>query len=122
MQDHRKGGQILLVLKLNDAAVATSGDYQRFVEVDGAQHSHIMNPHLADSARELSSVTVVAPTAIQADALATVVTVIGAERGMELIETIDQAETLMIPNSDELILMQTAGIAKYIDDEYEPKD
>jgi thiamine biosynthesis lipoprotein len=120
LQDHRKQGQILLVLKLNDAAVATSGDYQRFVVIDKQQHSHIMNPAMADSARELSSVTVIAPTAIQADALATAVTVVGSEKGIRLIEAIAEAETLLIPNSDELELMNTAGIGKYIDTNFNP--
>ena len=113
-------GQILLVLRLNDAAVATSGDYQRFVVIDGEQHSHIMNPEIADSARELSSVTVIAPTAIQADALATAVTVIGADGGMRLIETIGEAEVLLIPNSDELEFLNTVGIGRYIDTSFNP--
>lgn len=120
LQDHRKQGQILLVLKLNDAAVATSGDYQRFVVIDDQQHSHIMNPEKADSAMELSSVTVVAPAAMQADALATAVTVMGAESGMRLIETVDGAETLLVPNSDELAFIHTKGIAKYIDTDFNP--
>jgi len=120
LQDHRRQGQMLLVLKLNDAAVATSGDYQRFVVIDDKQHSHIMNPKIADSARELSSVTVITPTAIQADALATAVTVVGAEKGVRLIETIAEAETLLVPNSDELEFINTAGIGKYIDTNFNP--
>ena len=51
-----------------------------------------------------------------------VVTVIGAAGGMRLIEAIDGAETLLIPNSDEVEFIQTVGMEPYIDAEYGPRD
>lgn len=122
LQDHRKAGKMLLVLKLNDIAVATSGDYQRFALIDGERFGHIMNPQAAASAKELSSVTVIAETAIAADALATAVTVMGAERGMGLIESVDGVETMLIPNTEELTFIHTRGIVPYIDTDHDPEN
>lgn len=121
LQDPRSD-QILLVLKFNDVAVATSGDYQRFVEVDGERFSHIINPKAGSSAKELSSVTVIAPTAIAADALATSVSVMGAEGGIAMVEGIENTESIVIPNKEGLSFVRTKGVVKYIDMDYMPDE
>lgn len=73
------------ILTLQDAAVATSGDYRHWVEVQGRRLSHTMNPRrgapLVDAP---TSVTVVARTCAEADAWATALMVLGAEAGMKL--------------------------------------
>jgi len=66
LQDPATDGRILLVLKLDDMAVATSGDYQRFTEIDGKRYSHIINPAAGSAADELISVSIIARTAIAA--------------------------------------------------------
>ena len=119
LQDPRSS-EILLVLKFNDVAIATSGDYQRFVEVDGERYSHIMNPKAGSSAKELESVTVIAPTAIAADALATSVSVMGAKDGLKMVEGIDGVETIAIPNKEGLSFVHTRGVVKYIDMDFVP--
>ncbi len=64
---------------LHDDAVATSGDYEQFVDANGKRHGHILDPRTGWSARGLSSVTVVAADAMTADAWATALFVLGPE-------------------------------------------
>lgn len=105
---------IIMKLNIDDMAVATSGDYQRFVMIDEQKHSHIINPATADSAQDLSSVSIIAPTAMAADALATAVTVMGDEKGLKLIETIDSTEAILLSHGDETTFEKTSGVEKYI--------
>jgi thiamine biosynthesis lipoprotein len=114
LQDPQTEGQILLTLTMDDRAVATSGDYRRFVVIDGHKHSHIVNPATADSAQDLASVTLLAPTAMAADALATAVTVMGDEKGLELIESIETAEAILISHGNETSFKKTSGVDRYI--------
>lgn len=73
------------VLLLQDAAVATSGDYRHWVTVQGRRLSHTMNPRTgAPLATSPASVTVVAPTCAEADAWATTLMVTGPTEGAEL--------------------------------------
>jgi thiamine biosynthesis lipoprotein len=73
------------VLALQDAAVATSGDYRHCVEVQGRRLSHTMDPRRgAPLIASPASVTVVARTCAEADAWATALMVLGAERGADL--------------------------------------
>lgn len=73
------------ILTLQDAAVATSGDYRHWVEVRGRRLSHTMNPRRGAPLLDApASVTVVARTCAEADAWATALMVLGAEAGMKL--------------------------------------
>jgi thiamine biosynthesis lipoprotein len=74
-------------LLLSDAAVSTSGDREQYVEIGGVRYSHIIDPRTGLGVTARSSVTVVAPTGIVADSLATAVSVLGPERGLELINS-----------------------------------
>jgi thiamine biosynthesis lipoprotein len=103
-----------MVLKINDTAVATSGDYRRFYEVAGQKYSHIFDTKKPAGDSELSSVTIIAPTAIQADALATAVTVLGAAEGIKLIESLPEAEAILIPSDDAKKIIKTKNAQKYI--------
>lgn len=105
---------ILMVLKMDDRAVATSGDYRRFVVIDGQKHNHIVDPATADSAQKLSSVSIIAPTAMAADALATAVSVLGKEKGMPLIESIQNTEALIIESNQTQTITKTTGAIQYI--------
>ena len=115
LQDPTSEGGLLMVLKLRDAAVATSGDYRRYVIIEGEKFSHIYNPSEGTSVTELMSVSVLAATAIEADILATSVSVMGVKRGLELVESIENAEAILIPAGDEIELLHTSRIGRYID-------
>jgi thiamine biosynthesis lipoprotein len=105
-------GMPLLVLQLTDAAVATSGGYRRFALIGGKKYSHIIDPSTGISAENLLSVTIISRTAIDADALSTVVSVLGAEKGLALIKTIPQTEAILITPQNKII--KTSGAEKYI--------
>jgi len=107
-------GQVLLVLKLENAAVATSGGYRRFLLIEGKKYSHIMDRRTAAGAEALSSVTIISQNAIDADALATAVSVMGAEKGIALIEKTPKTEAILITPSPEYQLIKTTGAEKYI--------
>lgn len=93
-------GGYLLVLNINDQAIATSGHYRRFTLVDGRKVSHILEPSTGKGSHRLASSTIIAPDALTADALATTVSVMGADKGMALIEKLDGVEALLIPDAN----------------------
>jgi thiamine biosynthesis lipoprotein len=74
-------------LVLSNSAVSTSGDAEQHVEIAGTRYSHIIDPRSGVPAPGRSTVTVVAPTCMLSDALATAVSVLGPDRGLELIDS-----------------------------------
>jgi len=72
------------VIELGDAAIATSGDYRHWTQIDGTRVSHTMDPRTgAPLQGVVASVTVIAPTCADADAYATALMVLGAEAGRD---------------------------------------
>ena len=113
-------GEPLLVLQLTGAAIATSGNYRRFALIEGKKYSHIMDSRTGKSTKGLSSVTIISKNATDADALATAVSVMGAEAGLALIEKLPETEAILIPastgmtNQQKYNLIKTRGAAGYI--------
>ncbi len=93
----RPPSQILL---LQQGAVATSGDAWQYVELAGKRYSHIVDPHTGLGLTDRSSVTVIAPDGMTADALASAVSVMGIERGMAFIEGVPDVEAIMVVVED----------------------
>lgn len=79
-----------------DVAIVTSGNYEKFVEIDGVRYCHIIDPKTGWPVENLASVTVVSPDAEFADALATTVFVLGREDGMKLVDHLEGVECLII--------------------------
>lgn len=71
---------------LGDAAISTSGDTEQFVVMGGERYSHVVDPSTGLGLRNRLSATVIAGDGVTADALSTALTVLGPERGRELIE------------------------------------
>lgn len=72
-----------IVLALHGLSVATAGDYRRFFDVDGVRYAHTIDPRTGwPAAGDLASVTVVHPSCMQADAISTLLSVLGPEGGM----------------------------------------
>jgi len=115
LQDPSVENQLLLVLKLRDMAVATSGGYRRFAEIDGKKYSHIINPVAGSTADELVSVSIVARTATAADALATAVSVLGREKGLELVDSLTKTEAILVPGGKDQEIVHTDGVRQYVD-------
>ena len=89
-------------LRVDDLAVVTSGDYERFVEFDGVRYAHIIDPRTGYPTTGIKSVTLVCPDAELADALATSVFVLGVERGLALVNRLRYVECLVVTDADEL--------------------
>ena len=84
------------VLTLKNASVATSGDAFQFVEIAGTRYSHLVNPKTGVGLTVRSSVTIIAPTGLQADSLASAVSVLGPEAGLKLIESTPKTAALIV--------------------------
>jgi thiamine biosynthesis lipoprotein len=79
-----EGRELHTALPLDDAAIATAGDYRKFFEHEGRKYSHIIDPATGQPVKqELASVTVVADTCMAADGWDTPLLVLGPERGFE---------------------------------------
>lgn len=77
---NKEGEEIIKKIKLNNAAVATSGDLYQFIEIEGERYSHIINPITGMALRNSIQVTTIAKTATEADAFASAFSVLGIER------------------------------------------
>lgn len=88
-------------VRLSDCAVATSGNYRQYLEIDGRRVSHIIDPRSGACADGLPSVTIIAKKAIDADALATAISVMGVADGMALVESLDDVEAILISGDKE---------------------
>lgn len=103
IQHPRKESQILGTVQLSgDQAIATSGDYQRYFVRDGIRYHHILDPATGRPARGCISATIIAPTALVADALATGVFVLGPTEGLELIEKLPGVEGIIVGSAGEI--------------------
>jgi len=115
VEDGLDTGMPLLVLHLTEAAVSTSGHYRRFVTIGGKRYSHIVNPASGHSSESLASITIICPSATDADGLSTAVAVMGQEKGLALIESLPQAEAILITSAPEYKLIKTSGAEKFIE-------
>jgi thiamine biosynthesis lipoprotein len=95
LQDPRDSGAGAAVVRLDGLAVATSGDYLQSFTSDRADH-HIIDPRTGRSPRETSSVSVLAPSAMEADGLSTALLVLGAVDGKALIDRTSGVEAMII--------------------------
>jgi len=102
---------VLGYVELSDRAVVTSGDYQNFFVSNGVRYSHILDPRTGHPCTHgPHSVTVIAKTCTDADALATGAFVMGAERGLQLLEDLPDVEGLIVSGEkDHLDVVSTSG-------------
>lgn len=107
----RESATLLGTLELNEGAVVSSGDYQRFFVHEGVQYHHIIDPATGRPARRAIAVTVIAQTATQADALSTGLFVLGPERGLEVAESLEGIEALIV--DPDLGLHMTEGFREH---------
>ncbi|MCG3180544.1 MAG: hypothetical protein BIFFINMI_02906 [Phycisphaerae bacterium] len=86
----------LTELRLGGRAIATSGDYARFYNIEGKRHSHILDPLTGESADRIISASVVAPDAMTADVLATALCVLEPDESLKLLRAMPGVEALII--------------------------
>ncbi|NBB95295.1 MAG: hypothetical protein GVY16_06100 [Planctomycetes bacterium] len=102
-----------MVLAVGTSAVCTSGNYERFSVIDGRHCSHIIDPRTAMPVDAAPSVTVIAPTAADADAWATALSVLGAE-GLSLLEETDIEAMIVLGTPEHHSFVRTEGFDRYI--------
>jgi len=93
-------------------SVATSGDYEKYFELDGKRYHHILNPKTGYPADSLISATVLNKNCTIADALATAVFVLGQSKGLRLIENLSGTEAMII--DDQMNKTYSSGFEKHI--------
>lgn len=107
-----ESGEQIAIVACEDRSVVTSGTYERYFEQDGKRYHHILNP--ADGypvENGLASVTILSPDSADADALSTACFVLGPEKGMELIESLDGIEALFV--TEDLEQIASSGFSAY---------
>ena len=87
---------------MDDRFLATSGDYETKFSEDFLSN-HIFDPATGRSPTTLSSVTVIAPTGLEADALSTAIFVLGPDKGLDLVATRSGVEALMVLKNGDLV-------------------
>ncbi len=96
LRDPKDISNIVGAFKITDKAVSTSGNYERYFIKDGKRYTHIIDPRTGFPVAGIMSVTVIADTAIEADALSTGIFVLGDKEGLALIGNLDNVEGAII--------------------------
>jgi len=102
IQDPRNKGRQAVNLPLEDEALSTSGDYERYFEQDGVRYHHILNPKTGFSAIGVQSVSIIGPQSIMTDALSTSVFVLGVKKGLALINGIEGYGAIIVDGERKL--------------------
>lgn len=97
-------------LPLHNNAVVTSGDYEKYIEFDGIRYAHIINPKTGYPTKGIISVTVFAPKAELADALATSVFVLGKDVGINRINQLPNIECIVIDTEGQIFNSKNINI------------
>jgi thiamine biosynthesis lipoprotein len=85
---HPRAKGIIQTIELEDSAVSTSGDYEKFFIIDNKRYPHIIDPRNGWPSRDFTSVTVVAKDAAYADALSTAVAIMGPDYGLKFLDSL----------------------------------
>ena len=102
IKDPRSEQDMAVVMPLENTAISTSGDYERFFIDGDKRYHHILQPKTGDSAREVRSVTIVGEDAITTDALSTTVFVLGVKSGLALVNRLAGIDAVIIDNQGKL--------------------
>jgi thiamine biosynthesis lipoprotein len=96
IRDPRDDSQVAISVPLEDEAISTSGDYERYFEEGDTRYHHIIQPSTGEPASGVHSATVFGPDAVITDALSTSVFVMGVDQGLRLVATLPDYESIVI--------------------------
>ncbi len=103
VRDPRRPGEVVAVLPLEDTAISTSGDYERFfLGPGGERHHHLIDPATGRSPAAVRSVTILADDGLTSEALSKCVFVLGIERGLALVESQPGVDAIVVDASGAL--------------------
>lgn len=101
-------GTVIAAVSVSDASVVSSGNYERYFEKDGVLYHHILDPDTGMPADTgLYQVTVLSESSAEGDALSTACFLLGPEKGMELIRSLDGVEAVFVTDDMEILLSST---------------
>ena len=89
-------------MAISNMAVATSGNYEKYITIDGKKYSHTINPKTGLPVKGIKSVTIISTNAEIADAMATPVTIMGVNAGLDMINQMKNIEAVIIDDDDKL--------------------
>ena len=114
IQDPRAGrGNVMAVIDAVDLTIVTSGNYERYFKEDGKLYHHILDPQTGYPAdNNLLSVSIISKNSFDADALSTAVYVMGLEKGMEFIESMENIDVMFI--TKELDVYLSSGLKEIV--------
>jgi FAD:protein FMN transferase len=95
-------GEVFSFLKISGLAVATSGNYEKFIVIDGKKYSHTIDPRTGLPVTGIKSVTIITKNAEIADAMATPVTIMGVNAGLHMINQMKDIEVIIIDDADKI--------------------
>ncbi len=110
IRDPREDGKVAVRIPLVDAALSTSGDYERFFEADGVRYHHILSPSTGRPASAVRSVTIIGPTATRTDGLSKTIFVLGIEKGMQVLDRAGDVDAIAIDKDGKIYYSK--GLAK----------
>lgn len=96
IRDPRRAGEVVAVLPLEDVAISTSGDYERYFEAGGVRCHHVIDPKTGKSPSGVHSVTILAADGVTSEGLSKSVFVMGVERGLQLIESLHGVDAVVV--------------------------
>jgi thiamine biosynthesis lipoprotein len=102
--------KMLLWLPVQNASVATSGNYEQYVEKNGVRYSHNIDPRTGNPVPYIKSVTVISPSAELSDALATAVTVMGPSVGLDFINQLPDVHCIIIDGRNKVFQSENIQI------------
>jgi len=103
-------GQVFSQMDITGLAVATSGNYEKFVTIDGKRYSHTINPRTGLPVSGIKSVTIISTNAEIADAMATPVTIMGVHTGLDMINQMKDIEAIIIDDDNRLYTSNNINI------------
>ncbi len=108
-------GEYMQVVEIGEMSVVTSGPYERNFEKDGVVYHHILDPFTGyPVVNDIAGVTVISEKSIDGDGLSTAVFAMDLAEGLELIESLENTECLIIKNDGSIIM--SSGFKKYLSD------
>jgi thiamine biosynthesis lipoprotein len=87
---------VITRIPLEDAAISTSGDYERFFDEGGVRYHHIIDPKTGHSASKVLSATIIGPTATRTDGLSKTAFVLGPEETLRIINKLDDVDAVLV--------------------------
>jgi thiamine biosynthesis lipoprotein len=103
---------IFSYMNISELSVATSGNYEKFIMIDGEKYSHTINPRTGLPVKGIKSVTIVSTNAEIADAMATPVMIMGIHAGLDMINQIKDIEAIVIDDENKLYTSHNIKLTK----------